>query len=52
MDVVATRHAGARQERPPLVVLEPLREFLASAGRGHGPIDAHPLGDGHSNVTR
>lgn len=32
-------------------MLEPLATFLDAAGLGEGPIDARPLGDGHSNVT-
>ncbi len=51
-DVVRTHAEGAANEREPLVVLEPLREFLA----GHdlaAPADlyAAPIGEGHSCVT-
>ncbi|MEZ5077716.1 MAG: phosphotransferase family protein [Solirubrobacterales bacterium] len=35
----------------PLLVLEPLEQFLDAAGLGSGPIEADPIGDGHSNVT-
>ncbi len=35
----------------PLLVLEPLEEFLDAAGLGSGPIEAGMIGDGHSNVT-
>jgi aminoglycoside phosphotransferase (APT) family kinase protein len=53
-DVVATHAAAASNQRAPLVVLEPLRAFLA----GHGllgddaeELQLQPLGEGHSNVT-
>jgi hypothetical protein len=52
-DVVSTHAEAAANAREPLLVLEPLRAFLA----GHGLVDdvaelrAQPLGDGHSNVT-
>ena len=51
-DVVATHAAAAANEREPLLVLEPLIEFLGAAGLG-APADlsATPIGDGHSNVT-
>lgn len=35
----------------PLLVLEPLEEFLDAAGLGSGRVEPTPLGDGHSNVT-
>lgn len=50
-DIVPTHEAAQANERPPLLVLEPLGEFLDAAGLGSGPIDAEPVGDGHSNVT-
>ena len=37
--------------RPPLLVLEPLREFLDAHSLGAGAIAAEPIGEGHSNVT-
>jgi aminoglycoside phosphotransferase (APT) family kinase protein len=51
-DIVATHAEGAANDREPLLVLEPLREFL----RAHGleapqPLAPVPVGDGHSNVT-
>jgi aminoglycoside phosphotransferase (APT) family kinase protein len=51
-DVVRTHAEGARNEREPLLVLEPLIEFLRQHGLG-APTDlsAAPVGDGHSNVT-
>jgi aminoglycoside phosphotransferase (APT) family kinase protein len=53
-DVVATHAAAASNERAPLVVLEPLREFLAAhdlLGDEAAALHVEPLGDGHSNVT-
>jgi aminoglycoside phosphotransferase (APT) family kinase protein len=50
-DIVQT-HAQARENaRPPLLVLEPLREFLDAHGLGEGDLEASPIGEGHSNVT-
>lgn len=51
-DVVRTTAEAAGSALEPLLVLEPLREFLDQAGLGSGPIeDPEPIGDGHSNVT-
>ncbi|ADB49268.1 phosphotransferase family protein [Conexibacter woesei] len=50
-DVVATHAQAAACERPPLLILDPLREFLDARGLGAGTLRAEPLGDGHSNVT-
>jgi aminoglycoside phosphotransferase (APT) family kinase protein len=50
-DVVATHEEAARNDRPPLLVLEPLAAFLDEHGLGSGEIEAGPLGDGRSNVT-
>ena len=51
-DIVATHAEGAANEREPLLVLEPLREFLRAGGLD-APRDlgAVPIGEGHSNVT-
>jgi aminoglycoside phosphotransferase (APT) family kinase protein len=50
-DILAT-HAEARgNARPPLLVLEPLREFLDAHSLGAGELAASPIGEGHSNVT-
>jgi aminoglycoside phosphotransferase (APT) family kinase protein len=50
-DVVRT-HAEARaNDRPPLLVVEPLRAFLDERGLGSGDLAIAPLGEGHSNVT-
>lgn len=35
----------------PLVALRPLERFLDGHGLGSGPVDATPIGDGHSNFT-
>lgn len=50
-DVVDTSREADALEREPLVVLEPLRAFLDAAALGRGPVEAVPIGDGHSNVT-
>jgi len=50
-DIVATPQEAAANERPPLLVLEPLARFLDANGLGAGEIEATPVGDGHSNVT-
>jgi aminoglycoside phosphotransferase (APT) family kinase protein len=34
-----------------LIILEPLEAFMDSHGLGSGPIEAAPIGEGHSNVT-
>ena len=50
-DVVRDHTSAAAAELEPLLVLEPLEEFLDAAGLGSGPIEAEPIGEGHSNVT-
>jgi aminoglycoside phosphotransferase (APT) family kinase protein len=51
-DVVQTHQEGADNEREPLLVLEPLREFLSAHGlEAPADLSASPVGDGHSNVT-
>jgi aminoglycoside phosphotransferase (APT) family kinase protein len=50
-DIVETAAQAAGNERPPLLVLEPLRAFLDAHGLGEGEIEAEPIGEGHSNVT-
>jgi aminoglycoside phosphotransferase (APT) family kinase protein len=51
-DVVRTPAEGAANERDPLLVIEPLLEFLGD-NRLEAPADitAEHVGDGHSNVT-
>ena len=51
MDVVDTSAEAEQLERPPLIVREPLEEFLDEQGLGSGPVEAEPIGEGHSNVT-
>jgi aminoglycoside phosphotransferase (APT) family kinase protein len=51
-DDIVARHSDVKQGgRPPLIVIEPLRSFLDQHSLGEGPIEAQPIGDGHSNVT-
>src|ERR1700753_2187318 len=51
-DIVATHAEGAANEREPLLVLDPLRDFLRAHGlKAPGDLSPVPVGDGHSNVT-
>ncbi len=51
-DIVRTHEQGAANAREPLLVIDPLRAFLAGAGLdAPAELDALPIGDGHSNVT-
>src|SRR3954454_22604930 len=50
-DIVSTHAEAAANERPPLLVIEPLRAFLDEHGLGTGDLAIEPLGEGHSNVT-
>src|SRR5437870_8564354 len=50
-DIVNTPAEARGNERPPLLVLEPLSEFLDRHALGAGEIQASPIGEGHSNVT-
>ena len=51
-DIVTTREEGERNQREPLLVLDPLRAFLAGEGLdAPGDLAAKPIGEGHSNVT-
>jgi aminoglycoside phosphotransferase (APT) family kinase protein len=50
-DVVHTSEEAQAQERPPLIVREPLARFMDEHGLGSGPVEAEPIGEGHSNVT-
>jgi aminoglycoside phosphotransferase (APT) family kinase protein len=49
--IVDTHAEAAGLELAPLLVREPLAAFLDEHGLGAGPIEAEPLGEGHSNVT-
>ena len=51
LDVVETTADAEAQERPPLIVREPLQEFLDHQQLGEGDIEVEPIGEGHSNVT-
>jgi aminoglycoside phosphotransferase (APT) family kinase protein len=51
LDVVDTPAQAQAQERPPLIVREPLREFLDHQQIGEGEVAVEPIGEGHSNVT-
>jgi aminoglycoside phosphotransferase (APT) family kinase protein len=51
-DIVATHAEAAANDRAPLLVLEPLRDFLrANDLQAPGDLSAVPVGEGHSNVT-
>lgn len=50
-DIVETHQEAASNARPPLLVLQPLASFLDEHRLGEGPIEAQPIGEGHSNVT-
>jgi aminoglycoside phosphotransferase (APT) family kinase protein len=49
--IVDTPEEAAALELAPLLVRRPLEGYLDSRGLGSGPIEAEPLGDGHSNIT-
>jgi aminoglycoside phosphotransferase (APT) family kinase protein len=51
MDVVDTTADAAGLELPPLVVREPLEEFLDAHRIGEGRVEAERIGEGHSNIT-
>jgi aminoglycoside phosphotransferase (APT) family kinase protein len=48
---IVRRHEDAPPGRAPLLVLDPLLEFLDRHGLGCGEPAIEPLGDGHSNYT-
>jgi aminoglycoside phosphotransferase (APT) family kinase protein len=50
-DIVRTREDAAGNERAPLLLLDPLLEFLDANGLGSGEPEFEPIGEGHSNVT-
>jgi aminoglycoside phosphotransferase (APT) family kinase protein len=50
-DIVETFAEAQDNTRPPLLVLEPLANFLDEHGLGEGELVASPIGEGHSNVT-
>jgi aminoglycoside phosphotransferase (APT) family kinase protein len=51
-DIVHTHEEASANQREPLLVLQPLGEFLAAHGLdAPSDLDATPIGEGHSNVT-
>jgi len=50
-DIVRTHDEAAANERPPLLVLDPLLAFLDAHDLGDGEPAIRPIGDGHSNAT-
>lgn len=50
-EIVATAEEAAQQELAPLIVLEPLVEYLDARQLGSGPLRLTRIGDGHSNIT-
>lgn len=48
---VATAAEAEALSAPPLLILEPLAAVLDAHGLGNGPIEATPIGEGHSNAT-
>ena len=48
---IVRRHEDAPSGRAPLLVVDPLLEFLDRHGLGCGEPAIEPLGDGHSNYT-
>ena len=50
-DIVQSHADVAPDARPPLLVLEPLKQFLDEHRLGSGDVQASPIGEGHSNVT-
>jgi aminoglycoside phosphotransferase (APT) family kinase protein len=49
--IVDTPEEAAALDLPPLLVRRPLEAFLDARGLGSGPVEAEPVGEGHSNVT-
>jgi aminoglycoside phosphotransferase (APT) family kinase protein len=49
--IVDTPEEAAALDLPPLLVRRPLEAFLDAQGLGSGPLEAEPVGEGHSNVT-
>ena len=49
--IVDTPEEAAALDLPPLLVRRPLEALLDRHGLGSGPIEAEPVGEGHSNVT-
>jgi acyl-CoA dehydrogenase len=51
LDVADTASEAASLRRAPLLVRRPVEQALDAAGLGRGPLEAAPIGSGHSNVT-
>jgi aminoglycoside phosphotransferase (APT) family kinase protein len=49
--IVDTHEEAAALDLPPLLVRRPLEALFDENGLGSGPIEAEPVGEGHSNVT-
>jgi aminoglycoside phosphotransferase (APT) family kinase protein len=49
--IVDTPEQAAALDRPPLLVRRPLEAYLDGCGLGNGPVEAEPVGEGHSNIT-
>jgi aminoglycoside phosphotransferase (APT) family kinase protein len=49
--IVDTHAEAEALDLPPLLVRRPLEAFLDAHGLGAGPVEAEPIGAGHSNVT-
>jgi aminoglycoside phosphotransferase (APT) family kinase protein len=49
--IVDTPEEAAQLELPPLLVRRPLEAYLDAHALGSGPLEAAPVGEGHSNVT-
>ena len=51
-DIVRTHAEGAANDREPLLIIDPPRQFLDGVGlAAPAGLDPVPIGDGHSNVT-
>jgi aminoglycoside phosphotransferase (APT) family kinase protein len=51
LDIVATRAEAEASGQTPLLILADLAAYLDRERLGAGPLEARPLGDGHSNAT-
>jgi aminoglycoside phosphotransferase (APT) family kinase protein len=50
-EVVDSFDEARAEELPPLIVREPLEEYLESVGLGSGRVEPVRIGEGHSNLT-
>ena len=51
MEIVDTQGQAEALAVSPLIVREPLQDYLDSEGIGAGPLGAERIGEGHSNIT-